>query len=117
MEAKLRAWLESKGKTNSSQQRLGPFNSPLVKKTPGSIISSAKRSVNFNTSVKEARTSTKKDAKQTTERNFSVSFRNLLDGEVAFDSCKEDNDKREIEHEANNVACESYNNLTVEISY
>ncbi|WJX81830.1 hypothetical protein P8452_64664 [Trifolium repens] len=114
MEAKLRAWLESKGKTNSSQQRLGPFNSPLVKKTPGSIITSAKKSVNFNTSVKEARTSTKKDAKQTTERTFSVSFRNLLDGEVAFDSCKEDNDKRENGHETNNVALESYNNLTDE---
>jgi kinesin family protein 22 len=91
MEAKLRAWLESKGKTNSSQQRLGPFNSPFVK---------------------EARTSTNKDAKHTTERSlvvvlflhielwiimsyyvssraFSVSFTNLLDGEVAFDSCKE----------------------------
>ncbi|GAU21849.1 hypothetical protein TSUD_176950 [Trifolium subterraneum] len=114
MEAKLRAWLESKGKTNGSQQRLGPFNSPLMKKTPGSIITSAKRSVNFNTSVKEARTSTNKDAKQTTERTLSVSCRNLLYGEVAFDSCKEDNDKREIEHEANNVACESYNNLTDE---
>jgi kinesin family protein 22 len=25
MEAKLRAWLESKGKTNSSQQRLGQY--------------------------------------------------------------------------------------------
>jgi hypothetical protein len=43
-----------------------------VKKTPGSIISSAKKSVNFNTSVKEARTSTKKDAKQTTERSLVV---------------------------------------------
>ncbi|XP_045792897.1 kinesin-like protein KIN-10B isoform X1 [Trifolium pratense] len=114
MEAKLRAWLESKGKTNSSQQKLGPFNSPHVKKTPGSIITSAKRSVNFNTSVKEARTSTNKDAKQTAERNLSVSFRNLLDGEVAFGSWKEDNDKREIEHETNNVACEPYNNLTDE---
>jgi kinesin family protein 22 len=72
MEAKLRAWLETKGKTNSSQQRLGPLNSPLVKKTPGSIITSAKKSVNFNTSVKEARTSTKKDAKQTTERSLVV---------------------------------------------
>ncbi|GAU46325.1 hypothetical protein TSUD_28420 [Trifolium subterraneum] len=88
------------------------------------------RSVNFNTLVKEARTSTNKDAKQTTERN-------LLDVEVAFDSCKEslapvylndvpiqtspgcplsqlpaDNDKRENGHEINNVAWESYNNLT-----
>lgn len=67
MEAKLRAWLESKGKAKSSQ-KLGAFNSPLPKKTPSSIITSAKRSVTFNSSVKEGRTATNQDAKHTNER-------------------------------------------------
>lgn len=67
MAAKLRAWLESKGKTKSSQ-RLGAFNSPLVIKTPSSIITSAKRSVTFNNSVKGGRTATNQDAQHTNER-------------------------------------------------
>lgn len=118
MEAKLKAWLESRGKTKSSQQRLGAFNSPVVQKTPGSTISSARRSVTFNSSVKGGRTFINQKAQHTTERAFGVSFRNLLDGEVAFDSCKknmhsgvEDNDKRETEHEANKAALESYNDV------
>ncbi|AES79306.2 putative plus-end-directed kinesin ATPase [Medicago truncatula] len=118
METKLKAWLESRGKTKSSQQRLGAFNSPLVQKTPGSTITSAKRSVNFNNSVKGGRTFINQKAQHTTERAFGVSFRNLLDGEVAFDSCKknmhsgvEDNDKRETEHEANKAPLESYNDV------
>ncbi|XP_012568995.1 kinesin-like protein KIN-10B isoform X2 [Cicer arietinum] len=118
MEAKLRAWLESKGKTKSSQ-RLGVFNSPLVKKTPSSIIPFAKRSVNFNNSVKGGTTFINQDAQHTMERALAVDFRNLLDGEVAFDSCKDDenlhsgvkhNDERETEHEA---ASESDKNLSV----
>jgi len=67
MEAKLRAWLESKGKTKSTQ-RLGPFNSPLLKKAPISIVSPAKRSITFNSSVKGGRTAINPDTKHTNER-------------------------------------------------
>lgn len=68
METKLKAWLESRGKTKSSQQRLGVFNSPLVQKTPGPTITSAKRSVTFNNSVKGGRTFINQRAQHTTER-------------------------------------------------
>lgn len=68
MEAKLRAWLESKGKTKSAQ-RLGPLNSPLPKKTPSSIVTPAKRSITFNSSVKKGgRTAINLDAQHTNER-------------------------------------------------
>ncbi|XP_057436970.1 kinesin-like protein KIN-10B [Lotus japonicus] len=120
MEAKLRAWLESKGKAKSSQ-KLGAFNSPLPKKTPSSIITSAKRSVTFNSSVKEGRTATNQDAKHTNERAFAVAFRNLLDGEGPFDSFMEDvhcgvkdNNDREKEHHANTADRGSDENLPVE---
>lgn len=68
METKLRAWLESKGKTKSTQ-RLGPFNSPLLKKNPVSIVTPAKRSITFNSSVKKGgRTAINFDTKRTNER-------------------------------------------------
>ncbi|XP_058761139.1 kinesin-like protein KIN-10B isoform X2 [Vicia villosa] len=115
MEAKLRSWLESKGKAKASQQRLGPFKSPIMKKTPGSIMTSAKKSVTFCTSVKMERTSINQDAQNTTEsRTFADSFRNLMDDEAAFDSFNEDNDRREIEHEVNKAALETHRNLPVE---
>ena len=38
MEAKLRAWLESKGKTKSAQ-RMRAFGSPLMSKAPSSLSS------------------------------------------------------------------------------
>ncbi|CAL0302705.1 unnamed protein product [Lupinus luteus] len=117
MEAKLKAWLESKGKTKSSQQRLEPFNCQLVRKTPSSIVTSAKRSVTFESSVKVGR----KDAQHTKERAFAVAFGTLLDNEVPFDSCIEsahcdgkDNNKEETEHEADKAAWESCKYLPVE---
>ncbi|RDX60657.1 Kinesin-like protein KIN-10B [Mucuna pruriens] len=121
MEAKLRAWLESKGKTKSAQ-RVGPFNSPLLKKTPRSIITPAKRSITFNSSVKKGgRTAINLDVQHTNERAFAVAFGNLLDGEGSFDSCMEnalcgvkDNDSKEIKHDANKAAWGSYKNLPVE---
>ncbi|TKY66030.1 Kinesin protein KIF22-B [Spatholobus suberectus] len=120
MEAKLRAWLESKGKTKSAQ-RLGAFNSPLPKKTPSSIITPAKRSITFNSSVKGGGTAINLDAQHTNERAFAVAFGNLLDVEGYFDSCMEnapcsvkDNDNKETEHDANKSAWESYKNLPVE---
>ena len=45
MEAKLRDWLESKGKTKSAL-RLGAFNSPSLGKTSSSISALKKQSVN-----------------------------------------------------------------------
>ncbi|KAK6943653.1 Kinesin motor domain [Dillenia turbinata] len=45
MEAKLRIWLESKGKTKSAQ-RIGGFGSPFLRKTPGSVSSLRKPGVN-----------------------------------------------------------------------
>lgn len=50
MEAKLRAWLESKGKTKSAQ-RMGVFSSPLPSKTPTSM-SSLKRTKIYQTPAK-----------------------------------------------------------------
>nr|DAD38666.1 TPA_asm: hypothetical protein HUJ06_012988 [Nelumbo nucifera] len=44
MEAKLRAWLESKGKTKNTQ-RSGAFASPLLSKTPNSLSSVKKPSL------------------------------------------------------------------------
>ncbi|KAG5022523.1 hypothetical protein JHK82_018432 [Glycine max] len=121
MEAKLRAWLESKGKTKSSQ-RLGPLNSPLPKKTPSSIVTPAKRSITFNSSVKKGgRTAINLDAQHTNERAFAVAFGNLLDVEGSFDSCMEnapsgvkENDDKGTEHDANKPAWKSYKNLPVE---
>ncbi|KOM38001.1 hypothetical protein LR48_Vigan03g138300 [Vigna angularis] len=120
METKLRAWLESKGKTKSTQ-RLGPFNSPLLKKTPVSIITPAKRSITFNSSVKGGRSAINLDTKRTNESAFAVAFGNLLDVEGSTDSCMEnapsvvkDNDNKETEHDANKAAWESYKNLPAE---
>lgn len=67
MEAKLKAWLESKGKTKTAQ-KLGPFNSPLLKKTPSSIVTPAKRSITFNSSVKGERSAINRDTQHTNER-------------------------------------------------
>ncbi|QCE11729.1 kinesin family member 22 [Vigna unguiculata] len=123
METKLRAWLESKGKTKSTQ-RLGPFNSPLLKKNPVSIVTPAKRSITFNSSVKKGgRTAINFDTKRTNESAFAVAFGNLLDVEASIDSCMEnapsavkDNDNKETEHDANKAAWESYKNLPAEPS-
>ncbi|XP_027351286.1 LOW QUALITY PROTEIN: kinesin-like protein KIN-10B [Abrus precatorius] len=117
MEAKLRAWLESKGKTKSAQ-RPGAFNSPLVKKTPSSIITPATKCVTFNSSMKGGRTAINQDPQHTNERAFAVAFGNLLDDEVSFDSCMEkahcgvtENNNKETEHDANKAAWESYKKL------
>ncbi|CAK8541650.1 unnamed protein product [Lathyrus sativus] len=113
MEAKLRSWLESKGKAKTSQQRLRSFKSPILKRTPSSVMTSAKKSVTFCTSVKLDRTSINRDAQNTTERTFADSFRSLIDEEAAFDSF-EDNGRKEIEHEVNKAAWETHPDLPVE---
>lgn len=49
MEAKLRAWLESKGKTKSAQ-RIAGLRSPFTGRTPGSVNSATKLSANLRSS-------------------------------------------------------------------
>lgn len=65
MEAKLRAWLESKGKTKSAQ-KFGAFNSPFMGKTPSSVSSVKKPSI-FRSSVK-AKATTNQAASAAKER-------------------------------------------------
>lgn len=48
MEAKLREWLESKGKTKSAQ-RMGGFGSPITRKTPTSTSSLKKPNASWST--------------------------------------------------------------------
>lgn len=52
MEAKLRAWLESKGKTKSSQ-RMAAFGSPFQGKAP---TSSVKKTINYSSAKVRAST-------------------------------------------------------------
>lgn len=51
MEAKLLAWLESKGKTKSSAQKMGTFGSPLIIKTPSAM--SSKKKPAYHSSAKQ----------------------------------------------------------------
>ncbi|TYI87548.1 hypothetical protein E1A91_D04G142400v1 [Gossypium mustelinum] len=81
MEAKLQAWLESKGKTKSAQ-RMGPFASRLVGKTPSSIRSMKKLDYNSSCKVKN---STKDDPSNTKDRGISVTSRNLFNNEDVVD--------------------------------
>ncbi|MED6185574.1 hypothetical protein PIB30_058425 [Stylosanthes scabra] len=125
MEAKLKAWLESKGKTKSSQ-KLAAFNSPVPRKTPCSVTISAKRCVTFNGSVKEGRTGINENTKQqhTNERSFAVAFGNLLDSEDPSDTFVEDeengncgvkcNNKQEPEHHTKKSSWEPDKNISAE---
>ncbi|GMH23084.1 hypothetical protein Nepgr_024927 [Nepenthes gracilis] len=83
MEAKLLAWLESKGKTKSTQ-RMGAFGSPLFTKTPGSLSSFRKAAPLCLSSVKSKTTrqgdSTRKD------RLISMPQSNLFNCEITFDN-------------------------------
>lgn len=63
MEAKLRAWLDSKGKTKSAQ-RMATFGSPFVSKTTS--ISSVKKTI-YHSSVK-VKSSTNHGASNTDDR-------------------------------------------------
>ncbi|XP_048319634.2 kinesin-like protein KIN-10B [Ziziphus jujuba] len=82
MEAKLRAWLESKGKTKGAQ-RVGAFNSPCVGKTSSSIGTLKKRGAS-RSSAKD-RVINNSDA-MVKERIVSVPFRNLFNFEDPGDS-------------------------------
>lgn len=69
MEAKLRDWLESKGKTKSAQ-RHGTFNSPCLGKTSISISTLKKHSI--NKSFVKGRVATNRDASDFKERYGKV---------------------------------------------
>ncbi|KAM5560122.1 kinesin-like protein KIN-10B [Rosa sericea] len=71
MEAKLHAWLESRGKTKSAQ-RGQPLNSPFLGKPP---LSSAKK-FNINLSSLKKLTTNRRDGK---ERTITTAVRNLFD--------------------------------------
>ncbi|XVF08091.1 hypothetical protein REPUB_Repub06bG0196200 [Reevesia pubescens] len=76
MEAKLQAWLESKGKTKSAL-RMGPFASRFLSKTPGSVSSMKKLQYNSSCKVKN---SAKEGASNAKDR-ASVTSRNLFNNE------------------------------------
>lgn len=112
MEAKLRAWLESKGKTKSAQ-RMAVRGTPIVSKTPTSVCSIKKT---INHSCRKVKVSPKQDASNAEDRYrkgvvtsmscsmiiwlpklsalllcraLCVPFRNLLIDEGLGDSCSE----------------------------
>ncbi|KAK8561786.1 hypothetical protein V6N13_149064 [Hibiscus sabdariffa] len=74
MEAKLKAWLESKGKTKSAQ-RMGPFAPRFMAKTPSSIHSLKK--LDYNSSCK-TKNSTKDNPSNAKARDISLATRNLF---------------------------------------
>ncbi|KAL6336740.1 hypothetical protein AAG906_036054 [Vitis piasezkii] len=82
MEAKLRAWLESKGKTKSAQ-RMGAFGSPLMSKAPSSL-SSLKKPCPCHSSTKAK--ATNQGASNAKERVLSVQHRNLFNNGGSVDS-------------------------------
>lgn len=67
MESKLRAWLESKGKTKSAQ-RIGGIGSPFSSKTPCSTASKVRKPL-FNSSAKVKQTADQSDCKREKERS------------------------------------------------
>ncbi|XAR68946.1 Plus-end-directed kinesin ATPase [Bertholletia excelsa] len=75
MEAKLRAWLESKGKTKSAQ-RMGAFNSPFLSRTPASA-SSAKKPGTYQGSAKQ-KSNAYLGSSNVNARNYAAPRRNLF---------------------------------------
>ncbi|GLT92541.1 hypothetical protein SLE2022_103740 [Rubroshorea leprosula] len=77
MEAKLQAWLESKGKTKSAQ-RMGAFPSSILGKTPKSVSSVKK--LNYN-SYSKVNLTAKEAASNAKERGLSMASRTLFKDE------------------------------------
>ncbi|XP_059463167.1 kinesin-like protein KIN-10B [Corylus avellana] len=112
MEAKLRAWLESKGKTKSAQ-RFGAFNSPFMGKTPSSVSSVKKPSI-FRSSVK-AKASTNRGVCEAKERFIIPEpVMNLFNNEGPVDACLEIeqvagmSNKEEVEVTADGILSNTY---------
>ncbi|XP_044489140.1 kinesin-like protein KIN-10B isoform X2 [Mangifera indica] len=81
MEAKLQAWLESKGKTKSSQ-RMAAFGSPFQGKAP---TTSVKKTINHSSAKVKA--STNQSTSIAKDRDLCGPFRNLFVTEGLSDSC------------------------------
>ncbi|KAL5710850.1 hypothetical protein ACHQM5_021363 [Ranunculus cassubicifolius] len=79
MEEKLRGWLESKGKSRSTQ-RLPAFGSPLLSKTPLSTTKSIKKQSSCKSYAK---------VKDTTGRGLANATRNLFKSEAPIGSSME----------------------------
>ncbi|RVW87357.1 Kinesin-like protein KIN-10B [Vitis vinifera] len=105
MEAKLRAWLESKGKTKSAQ-RMRAFGSPLMSKAPSSL-SSLKKPYPCHSSTK-AKAITNQGASNAKERVLSVQHRNLFNNRGSVDSGTE----IEVSLQSFNFAAENNTNNT-----
>ncbi|KAM1037932.1 hypothetical protein ACFX13_033417 [Malus domestica] len=84
MEAKLRAWLESRGKTKSAR-RIEAFSSPLLGKTPSSSIANVKKR-NINLSSMKSKVNTNRSACTAKERKITIPMRNIFDNESVVDS-------------------------------
>ncbi|TQE02842.1 hypothetical protein C1H46_011571 [Malus baccata] len=84
MEAKLRAWLESRGKTKSAR-RIEAFSSPLLGKTPSSSIANVKKP-NINLSSMKSKVNTNRSACTAKERKITIPMRNIFDNESVVDS-------------------------------
>ncbi|XP_057970896.1 kinesin-like protein KIN-10C [Malania oleifera] len=94
MEAKLRAWLESKGKTKSAQ-RIGAFGSPFLTRTPSSVSSVKKTSMlRSNAKAKEI---VHQVASTARDRPLCVPFRNLFSSIGRDDSHMEINCHKDME--------------------
>nr|WNH14552.1 KIN10B [Betula platyphylla] len=110
MEAKLRTWLESKGKTKSAQ-RFGPFNSPFMGKTPSSVISVKKPTIS-RSSVK-AKATTNRGASEAKERFIPEPVMKLFNNEGPVDAFLEIGQvagmskKEEVEAAADGIVSES----------
>ncbi|CAB4284503.1 unnamed protein product [Prunus armeniaca] len=117
MEAKLRAWLESRGKTKSAQ-RSQALNSPLLGKTPNSFANVKKPTINLS-SVK-AKVMTNRSACNAKERTITVPFRNIFYNESTVDSNSESlqlaGDKEEGNAGAGESVLESNTSLPGEAS-
>ncbi|KAL0338312.1 UNVERIFIED_CONTAM: Kinesin-like protein KIN-10B [Sesamum angustifolium] len=94
MEAKLLAWLESKGKTKSSQ-RMGLFHSPFPGRTPSSVKSTRK----LNTCTHSNDTKAVRDQLSDARRSPCIAGKNLFHGGVHADKS----------HEAQNLAAAETN--------
>ncbi|KAL0451150.1 UNVERIFIED_CONTAM: Kinesin-like protein KIN-10B [Sesamum latifolium] len=84
MEAKLLAWLESKGKTKSSQ-RMGLCHSPFPGRTPSSVNSTRK----LNTCTRSNDTKAIRDQLLDSRRNPCIAGKNLFHGGVYADKSQE----------------------------
>ncbi|GMP50790.1 hypothetical protein CsSME_00017269 [Camellia sinensis var. sinensis] len=113
MEAKLCAWLESKGKTKSAQ-KMGAFGSPFVIKTPSSMHSAKKPSAHNNSSAKQ-KPNTNHCASNVKERGSAVPRKKLFgNGDPVYPNVKEAMYLRKVEEHA--VISEDGSSINVSVA-